>query len=127
MSVTDVELADDALPPEILTAEEIAARRRFCTWLQHWRDCGVPQCRRAHTCKGDSSACFFSRWPGYSALARVWIEAGLYALEEGLTAREAAQAADFTLLQYVKKAEGLPILLPRRKKWRWAEAGGEPL
>ncbi len=64
--------------------------------------------------------------PGYSELAKVWIWAGLFALDEGLTAREAAQAADFTLLQHVKKAEGLPILLPRRKKWRWAEEGGEP-
>ena len=64
--------------------------------------------------------------PGYSELAKVWIWAGLFALEEGLTAREAAQAADLTLLQHVKKAEGLPSLLPRRKKWRWAEEGGEP-
>ena len=32
-------------------AEDIAANRRFCTWLQHWRDCPSPLCRRARACR----------------------------------------------------------------------------
>ena len=36
----------------------------------------------------------------------------------GLSARNAAGAADLALLQHVKKADRLPRHPPRRKRWR---------
>ena len=112
-------------PYEPATAEEAAidlrdapARQRYCTWLQYWRDCASPACRRAHACTGDPTACFLGRYMRLSEAARVWVIAGIHALDLGLTARNAAGAADLALLQHVKKAERLPRHLPRRKRWR---------
>jgi hypothetical protein len=53
-----------------------------------------------------------------SDAARVWVGAGISALELGLSARNAAGAADLALLQHIKKAERLPRHPPRRKRWR---------
>jgi hypothetical protein len=109
--------ADMPAEPE-LTPEDIAARRRFCTWLQYWRDCAMPACRRAHACTGDPTDCFFRRWMGLSEVGKVWVRAGTFALEYGLTARNAAGAADLALLHHVKEADRLPRHPPRRRRRR---------
>jgi hypothetical protein len=110
---TNAPVDSDALPK--LTAEDIAARRRYCTWLQYWRDCPSPLCRRAHDCAGDPTDCFIRRWLHLSDIGRVWVRAGISALEQGLTARNAAGAADLALLHHVKSADRLPRHPPRRK------------
>ena len=110
---TNAPVDSDALPE--LTAEDIAARRRFCTWLQQWRDCPSPVCRRARACAGDPTDCFIRRWLHLSDIGRVWVRAGISALEQGLTARNAAGAADLALLHHVKSADRLPRHPPRRK------------
>ena len=104
----------DALPEP--TEEDIAARRRYCTWLQYWRDCAVPACRRMHACAGDPTDCFVRRWLPLSDVGRVWVRAGTFALDEGLTARNAAGAADRALLRYVKNIDRLPRVLPRGRR-----------
>jgi hypothetical protein len=116
MSMTSIEQTATAEAVDDL--RDAAARRRFCTWLQYWRDCEAPACRRAHACAGDPTACFVGRWMGLSAAARVWVGAGITALGYGLSARNAAGAADLALLQHVKTAERLPRHPPRRKRWR---------
>jgi hypothetical protein len=120
---TNAPVDSDALPK--LTAEDIAARRRYCTWLQYWRDCPSPLCRRAHDCAGDPTDCFIRRWLHLSDIGRVWVRAGISALEQGLTARNAAGAADLALLRHIKSADRLPRHPPRRKRWRWIEDEGE--
>ena len=105
-----------------LTPEEIAARRRYCTWLQYWRDCASPACRRSHRCAGDPTDCYIQRWIKLSDAGRVWVHAGVSAIEYGLTARNAASAADLMLLHHVKTADRLPRHPPRRKR-RWLVEG----
>jgi hypothetical protein len=126
MSPTNVELAAGSLPSEDMAADDSAARRRYCTWLQYWRGCPTALCRRARACRGDPTACFARHWPHYSPVAQVWIDAGTHALDQGLTARTAMLAADLALLSYVKSAEFLPRHRPRRKKWRGVEEADEP-
>lgn len=104
----------DALPE--LTQEDIAARRRYCTWLQYWRDCAAPACRRKHACAGDPTDCFIRRWIPLSDIGRLWVRAGISALERGLTARNAAGAADLALLHHVKSGDRLPRQPPRRRQ-----------
>ena len=116
--------ADPNASPE-LTPEHIAARRRYCTWLQYWRDCPSPVCRRAHACAGDPTGCFTRRWLHLSDIGRVWVRAGISALENGRTARNAAGAADLALLHHVKNTDRLPRHPPRRKRWRLIEEEGE--
>jgi hypothetical protein len=111
--------ADAGELPE-LTPQDIAARRRYCTWLQYWRDCPSPLCRRARGCAGDPTDCFIRHWLHLSDVGRVWVRAGISALENGLTARNAAGAADLALLHHVKSADRLPRHPPRRKG-RWIE------
>lgn len=110
---------------EPASAEEAAddlrdapVRKRYCTWLQYWRDCEAPACRRAHACTGDPTACFLGRYMRLSEAARVWVIAGIHALDLGLTARNAAGAADLALLRHIKMADRLPRHPPRRKRWR---------
>jgi hypothetical protein len=98
------------------TPEDIAAHRRYCTWLQHWRDCATLACRRTHACAGDPTGCFIGRCMRLSPTARVWVQAGICALDQGLSARNAAAVADATLLRHVKAAERLPQHPPRRKR-----------
>jgi hypothetical protein len=111
-------LADPAVGSPDDLAQDIAARRRYCTWLEHWRACGTPACRRDHACTGDPTACFVRRWWHYSETARVWARAGIYALDAGTTMRSASRVADLALLDDVKRFNGLPRHRPRRNPWR---------
>jgi hypothetical protein len=111
--------ADPAVAsPDGLTPRDIAARQRYCTWLEHWRTCGTPACRRHHACTGDPTACFVGHWRRYSATARAWATAGMHALDAGTTMRSASRVADLALLGDVKRFNGLPRHRPRRKRWR---------
>jgi hypothetical protein len=116
MSMTPYEPAGAAEAAD--DPQDVAARKRFCTWLQYWRDCEAPACRRAHACAGDPTACFLGRWMRFSEAAKIWVGAGISALEQGLSARNAAGAADLALLHHVKMADHLPRHPPRRKRWR---------
>ncbi|MBI2715595.1 MAG: hypothetical protein HYX37_14265 [Rhizobiales bacterium] len=118
MSMTAYEPAGAAAAADDWTPQDLAAHKRYCTWLQYWRDCQAPACRRAHACAGDPTACFLGRWLRLSDAAKVWVGAGISALDTGLSARNAAGAADLALLQHVKKADRLPRHPPRRKRWR---------
>ena len=102
---------------EPITPEGEALRRKFCTMAALWRDCQEPACGRARSCRGDPAQCFARGWNGYSHLARVWVECGYTALEQGLSARAAVRAADEGLLTYVKLSERLA--LPPRGRRRW--------
>jgi hypothetical protein len=99
-----------------LSPEDVAARRRYCTWLQYWRDCTMPACRRAHACTGDPTACFIRHWMHLSDPAKAWVSAAIHAIERGLTTRSAAAAADLALLHHIKTADWLPRHPPRRRR-----------
>jgi hypothetical protein len=90
-------------------------------WLQHWRDCSVPLCRRRHACCGQHPCdCYYRQWDDYGPEAQAWIEAGFRALEDGATARRAMRYADVALLSFVKRQYGLPVYAAR-KGWRWVK------
>jgi hypothetical protein len=111
--------ADPAVAsPDDLPPQDIAARQRYCTWLEHWRACDTPTCRRDHACTGDPTACFARHWQGYSDAARVWARTGMHALDAGVTMRSASRIADLALLDDVKRFNGLPRHRPRRNPWR---------
>jgi hypothetical protein len=118
MSMTAYEPAGAAAAADDWTPQDVEAHKRYCTWLQYWRDCETPTCRRAHACAGDPTACFLGRYMRLSQAAKVWVIAGITALGYGLSARNAAGAADLALLRHVKLAEHLPRHPPRRKRWR---------
>ncbi|MPZ56274.1 MAG: hypothetical protein GEU91_07175 [Rhizobiales bacterium] len=105
--------------------KEIAAHRRYCTWLQYWRDCAAPACRRAHACAADPTDCFIRRWMHLSDAAKIWVGAGIKTIDHGLTARNAAGAADLALLRHVKTADRLPSHPPRHRRRQWIEGEGD--
>ena len=70
----------------VLTPEDVAFRRKCCNWLEHWRDCDVPACRRTHACAGDPTDCYMRHWLRYPDIARVWVGAGIFALGNGRSA-----------------------------------------
>jgi hypothetical protein len=103
---------------EMLAEEEEPMQRKFCEWLAHWRHCTAPACRRAHACAGDPTACFMRRWSNCPEPASVWVHAGMFAVREGLAAREAVLLADDALLRHVKTNANLPQRRPRRHRRR---------
>jgi hypothetical protein len=105
----------DMHPPGILP------RRRYCTFLQFWRRCAKPACRRAHACRDDAATCIILHWGRLSDAGKVWAYAGIAALDLGLTARVAARVADLALLGDIKAVDRLPRYPARRKRWRWVE------
>jgi hypothetical protein len=100
----DPQRAEDS----VLTPEDVAFRRKCCNWLEHWRDCDVPACRRTHACAGDPTDCYIRHWLRYPDIARVWVRAGISALARERSARAAALAADFALVLHVKAMANLP-------------------
>jgi hypothetical protein len=100
----DPQRAEDS----VLTPEDVAFRRKCCNWLEHWRDCDVPACRRTHACAGDPTDCYMRHWLRYPEIARVWVGAGISALGYGYSARVAAGAADLALVLHVKEMANLP-------------------
>jgi hypothetical protein len=117
--------AADSDQSQELRPEDIAYRRCLCTWLQYWRDCATPGCRRSHRCVGDPTDCYIRHYMSLSDVGRVWVRARISALDRGLTARNAAGAADLMLLHHVKKADRLPRHPPRcRRELRIEGEGG---
>ena len=100
----------------VLTPEDEAFRRKCCNWLEHWRDCDVPACRRTHACAGDPTDCYFRHWLRYPDIARVWVDAGISALGYGYSARVAALAADLALVLHVKAMANLPLRHARGRR-----------
>jgi hypothetical protein len=92
----------------VLTPEDEAFRRKCCNWLEHWRECDAPACRRTHACAGDPTDCYIRHALRYPDVARVWVRAGTSALARGRSARAAALAADFALALHVKAMANLP-------------------
>jgi len=92
--------------------------RRQCDFLQLWRHCALPACRRARACVDNPSACYRDRVSRMPETARVWVQAGIDALDHGASARAAAQIADRALLSHLREREGLPRYPPRRRLWR---------
>lgn len=116
--------ADIAEYRDNLSLEELKRFARACDWMQYWRDCPTPLCRRRHRCTGHAYDCYFGRLRRYGEEAQAWIEAGTHALERGWSARQAAKYADLALLSHVKHRDGLPRY-GGRKRWRWVKLGEE--
>ena len=71
-----------------------AFTRKLNGQLGFWSRCGEPQCRRAHTCRGDGEACFNRFWPMFSERDKIWIREGLLARAAGQSVAEACATAD---------------------------------
>ena len=103
---------------ETLTAEDVATCRKFCDWVALWRHCAEPACWRAHRCVGDPIQCFGRFYNECPKPVRVWLQAGMSALEIGSTARFATRVADAALLKDMKAATRLPPGRRKRRKQR---------
>ena len=108
--------APQALNSALLTPEDVAIRRKFCDWVELWRHCAEPACRRARRCAGDPTPCFAEFWMTCPESTRIWAIPGICALEEGRRVREATHAADMSLLAYVRVSARLK-LSPAWLKW----------
>jgi hypothetical protein len=108
-------VAPQALTSETLTPEQVAMRRKFCDWLALWRHCVDPACRRAHRCARDPTPCFAQFWTICPESTRVWVVAGMCAVEGGHSMRAATHEADVSMLGYVRVQGRLP---PFRGFWR---------
>jgi hypothetical protein len=118
MTMTDIAHPQTSPTPatqETPTPEEEAARRRYCTWLEYWRDCTTATCRRRRVCAGDPTDCFIRNWCDRSEDARAWISGGIGALDGGLGPRAAARTADMLFMRRFKVRAKLPLHEDRRR------------
>jgi len=122
--VTPTDEDDDDLDRELAEQAQAYVRRRqrHCDFLQLWRGCPLPACRRAHACASNPLACYRDRVSRISATAQVWVGAAVNALDHGDSARAAARFADRMLLSHLRERERLPRYLPRRRLWRRVRA-----
>jgi hypothetical protein len=94
---------------EKLTPDDVVNLRKCCDWLERWRHCDAPACKRAHACKGDAAVCFGRFYFTFPEHLHVWVNAGMIAIDDGCTARVATQWADTALLSNLKARNGLPL------------------
>ena len=91
-----------------LDTTDLPRMRKCCDWLERWRHCDEPACKRAHACTGDPLLCFGRFYLTCPEYLLVWVHAGIIAIEDGYTARVATQWADTALLSNLKFRNGLP-------------------
>jgi hypothetical protein len=100
-----------------LNPADVPSIRKCCNWLERWRHCDAPACKRARACTGDAAQCFGRFYFAYPEYLHVWVHAGIIAIEEGYAARVATDWADGALLANLKARNGLPrhdIAAPKR-------------
>jgi hypothetical protein len=100
-----------------LNPADVPSIRKCCDWLERWRHCDAPACKRARACTGDAAQCFGRFYFACPEYLLVWVHAGIIAIEEGYTARVATDWADGALLANLKASNGLPphdIAAPKR-------------
>jgi hypothetical protein len=86
--------------PDNATADDDlhGAYRKICTAFKAWRDCDTA-CRRAHSCAGDSTACFRRVWPRVGEQSKIWIRTAIKARDDGHSVAEASRMADAEVIR----------------------------
>jgi hypothetical protein len=92
---------------EARVRQRTEATRMMNGLLLFWRMCGNKQCLRQKACAGDADACASHHWRIMPEPEKTWIRTGLLARGRGLSAAEAAKAADAE----VKRCEELDAKL----------------
>ena len=70
-----------------------ARRLAICNSLEFWERCHVGACRRNHSCRGDTHACFARHWRTVTGDMTVFVHAELDARQRGLPPVAAIRAA----------------------------------
>ena len=82
-----------------------ALKRAQCNWLQFWRMCRTPLCRRNHACCGDMHACFERHWWPMPEDEKEYVRGAIKAAAEGMPADGIVRAANAARGRYLDMIE----------------------